>query len=132
MKTQPLLTLLTVVNVGILAFLVFQLRPAAATGGMSVLRGSGLEIVDERGKVRASIKVYPADPRQRLPDGTTLPETTLLRLIDPSGGPAVKLSASERGAILLLGGGKEGTYIQLVGADGIRLVKNGKQRLIEQ
>ena len=47
------------------------------------------QIVDERGKVRASISIMPAT---KLQDGSTYPETVLLRLITPDGRPSVKLS----------------------------------------
>src|SRR2546425_9707321 len=58
----------------------------------TVLRGRSLEIVDEHGRVRASITVYPADPAVKMPDGTTgYPETVLLRLLSSKGGPNKKL-----------------------------------------
>jgi hypothetical protein len=59
-----------------------------------VLRGRGLEIVDQQGRVRASIQVLPADPggaTSRVP----YPETVILRLIDPYGRPSVKIATSE-------------------------------------
>ena len=45
-------------------------RPGAAADGVApVLRGRALEIVDDRGRVRASITVFPADPAVKMPDG---------------------------------------------------------------
>jgi hypothetical protein len=82
-----------------------------------VLRGRALEIVDDQGKVRASINVFPTNPKFKSADGKPYPETVLLRLINSKGGPNVKLSASNKGAILGLGGASNPTYIQVI-ADG--------------
>src|ERR1700674_2208480 len=109
MKMQRLLMALTLVNLGILMFLLTQIRPVAANSAAPVLRGRALEIVDDHGKVRAAIQVLPAGPARRADgslseaNGKTYPETVLLRLIDPSGRPSVKLGASEQGAGLGLG-----------------------------
>src|SRR5262249_30724710 len=134
MKIQRLLTLLTVVNLGLMVFLLQQTRsakakevvpgaaegiaPAAPEGLAPVLRGRALEIVDDNGKVRASITIYPADPSVKMPDGTTgYPETVLLRLINSKGRPNVKIEATEVGAGLGLGGESDPTYATL-GARG--------------
>ena len=68
-----------------------------------MLRGRALEIVDERGKVRAQLQVFPPDPKHKLPNGDPYPETVLLRLIDPNGRPSVKLATDVRGGGLYLG-----------------------------
>jgi len=60
MKLQWSALALTIVNLALLAFSVSALPPAAAQGKTPVLRGSGLEIVDDQGRVRASITVMPA------------------------------------------------------------------------
>jgi|SRR5882762_6433613 len=63
MKDGRILTRLTLVNLGILGFLLFhQIRIVEAKGALAVLRGSGLEIVDAQGKVRASIQLVPEGP----------------------------------------------------------------------
>ena len=62
-----------------------------------------MEIVDEHGKVRAQLRVFPADPKHKLPNGDPYPETVLLRLIDPNGRPSVKLATDVRGGGLYLG-----------------------------
>ena len=78
MKTQRFLLALTVVNLGLLlVLLLWQIRPLADSEA-PVLRGRALEIVDERGRVRASISVLPAI---RQAGGDTYAETVLLRLI---------------------------------------------------
>ncbi len=95
MKTQRLLIVLTLLNVALLIFTLAQKRPAVAEGIPPVLRGRALEIVDERGRVRASLNVLP--PKTQ-PNGETYPETVLLRLITERGRPSVKISTSEQAA----------------------------------
>jgi hypothetical protein len=128
---QRLALVLTIANAALLAFLLLvQARPALEP---MVIRTRALEIVDDQGRVRASIAVYPEDPSVTF-EGRVYPETVLLRLIDPNGGPDVKLSASARGTILLLGGGAPNTYVQ-IGADQttsfVKLTnKDGKELLL--
>lgn len=112
MKTW-LLASLTVANLVILiAALVQHVTPAQAAGVAPALRGSGLEIVDSQGRVRASLNVIPAGRSQ---DGTTYRETVLLRLITEQGRPSVKISASEESAGLSFAGptGTKDTYLIL-------------------
>src|SRR4051812_14714074 len=109
MKIQGVLIAATVVNLGILAFLLTQSRSVEAQVVAPVLRGRALEIVDNQGRVRASINVFPTNPKFRSADGKLYPETVLLRLIDSRGGPNVKLSASNDGAALGLGGASNPT-----------------------
>ena len=131
MKVQRISALLTVVNLGLLIFLLARVRSAEAHGVASVLRGGALEIVDDQGRVRASIQVLPAT----LQSGKTYPETVLLRLIDPNGRPSVKLGASVQGAGLGLGGESDPTYAVLKseGAEtSLKLTnKEGRQQLIQ-
>lgn len=136
MKNQKLLTVLTVANLTLLLFQVARFWPAKAEGVASVLRASALEIVDVHGKVRASLAIYPANPKVKTPDGGTLGETVMLRLINPNGRPAVKLATSEQGAGLALSGDSGLAYALLQGkttGGSLKLVdKDGKQKLIEQ
>src|SRR5713226_394181 len=112
-KFQRLTIILTAFNLILLAFGLAQLRPAVAEGVVPVLRGRALEIVDDHGRVRAEIKVLPAQPTLKMPDGTVgYPETVQLRLISSQGGPHVKLGTMEDGSGLVLGG--EGAYTQLL------------------
>jgi hypothetical protein len=123
MKDHRTLTFLTVLNLGILVFVIVnQFRPVHANGSATVLRGSGLEIVDVQGKVRASIQVVAEGPARKpdgsvAKDGKIYPETVLLRLIRPDGRPSVKISTSEQGSGLTLGGGIDPTYV-VINADG--------------
>ncbi len=141
MKIHRLLVALTLVNLGILIFLLAQFRTAQAQGPANVLRGRALEIVDDHGKVRASIQVLPAGPARRSDgslseaNGKMYPETVLLRLIDPNGRPSVKLGASVQGAGLGLGGESDPTYIVLAaeGSDtSLKLTnRNGREQIIK-
>lgn len=115
MTTRRLLVVLTVINLGLFAFLLAQARVHIGVQGIrvwtnidgSVLRGHALEIIDDQGRVRASINLYPADQVR------SYPETTVLRLIDQNGRPSVKLAISERGGGLALASEVEETYVQL-------------------
>jgi hypothetical protein len=136
MKSQRLLVAITVVNLLLLLFSMSQTRAAVVENAVPVLRGRGLEIVDDRGRVRASITILPADPAFKMPDGTVgYPETVLLRLINSKGGPNVKLGTTDRGAGLLIGGESDPTYVQIL-AEGpstsLKLInKDGRERLIK-
>jgi hypothetical protein len=101
MKVQPLLIVLTLVNLALLIFTVAQTRSAAAESVPPVLRARALEIVDERGRVRASLNVLPAKTE---PNGEAHAETVLLRLITERGRPSVKIGASEQAAGISLTG----------------------------
>src|SRR2546423_15177931 len=119
MKTQRLLITLTAVNLGLLVYQVVQPRLARASTAdvPAVLRGRALEIVDARGKIRASLTVIPEDPKVMW-KGKPYPETVLLRLISPEGKPNVKLGASQRGAGLVIGGEANPTYVQELAEGG--------------
>lgn len=136
MRLQRLLIALTALNLGLLTVLIARPRTAEAHDAAPVLRGRGLEIVDDAGKVRASIKVHPADPAVAMPDGTTgYPETVILRLVTRDGRPSVKLSASARGAILVLGGESDPTYAQMMAQGGepslTLLAKDGRRQVVK-
>jgi hypothetical protein len=138
MTAQRLVVALTGLNLALVASIFFSRtqRAVAAPGVAPVLRGRALEIVDDRGQVRASISVLPADPAVKMPDGTMgYPETVLLRLTTSRGRPNVKLAATEDGAGLVLGGDSDPTYVQ-IGARGVSTSlklsnKNGQVRLVE-
>src|SRR2546427_3672315 len=57
-------------------------------------RGRALEIVDDRGRVRASIALLPEDPKV-IWKGKPYPETVLLRLMSPEGRPRSEEHTSE-------------------------------------
>ena len=134
MKIHPAQAALTLVNLAILVLTFSVVRPAAAAQETApVLRGSALQIVDSRGRVRASISVSPASKKQ---NGEMYPETVLLRLITEEGRPSVKLSASEplSGLALVGTSGTKQTYVQIGarGAASSLTLKNedGRERVI--
>jgi hypothetical protein len=111
MKTQRFLIVLTLINLLILAPTLFRASSAPPPPVTPILRVQALELVDDRGRVRAELKVFPAQPTLKMPDGTTgYPESVLLRLISSGGAPNVKLTTTEDGAGLVIGG--ESGYIQ--------------------
>jgi hypothetical protein len=131
MKFHRLVIALTVFNLGLLVFLLaqievrflgfrFLLRSPEVNSAGSVLRGRGLEITDDEGRVRASIKLHPA--------------SVLLRLISSQGRPNVKIAATEDGSALALGGEADPTHVA-IGARGtsasLKLVNKDGQQLIK-
>lgn len=126
--------MLTIINLGLLLIQLLQARPAVAADTPRVIRGHALEIVDDRGKVRASLSVVPENPKVQW-KGKPYPETVLLRLITADGRPNVKLGASKSGAGLLIGGASDPTYVQVLAEDGegtLKLVnKAGIERVIK-
>ena len=141
MKSQRVLIALTVLNLGLLVFLLAQvevrflgfraLGSAEVISAGSVLRGRALEITDDEGRTRASIRLHPASVQ---PDGTTYPETVLLRLINSQGTPNVKLAATEDGSGLVLSGEANPTHVQILArgtTTSLKLTdKNGQQHAI--
>ncbi len=134
MKTHRLAVALTIINLGILLVAVLLLTSASRSEIAPVVRGRAFELVDENGKVRAEIKIMPAEPSTRMPDGSIgYPESVLFRLFDSEGGPNVKISATEDGSGVVLGG--ESGYIQILSRTtdpSIKLVsKNGDEQVIK-
>lgn len=133
MNPQRFGIVLTVVNLFLLALLISQVnKPAIASEAM--LRGRGLEIVDAKGRVRASISVM---PEEKSANGSTLPETVLLRLITDRGRPAVKISTSEGGGSGMSLAGPTGThqtYVSIGAKDTSTTLKlkneDGKERML--
>jgi hypothetical protein len=128
MKAQRLILIALILgNVFLLTLTVFRPGAAEAQGVTPVLRGRGLEIVDDRGRVRASITVFPATPGY--------PETVLLRLHTSDGRPNVKIAATEDGSALVLGGQSDPTFIQALARGAKTSVKlknkSGRQRVIK-
>jgi hypothetical protein len=136
MKAQKLLVVLTAVNLGLLGYQVIPPRSAGASTDdvPAVLRARSLEIVDARGKVRASIAVLPEDPKV-IWKGKPYPETVLLRLISAEGRPNVKLGASQMGGGLVIGGESNPTYVQVLAEGGestLKLInKDSTERVIK-
>lgn len=134
MRTQRLFVALTFVNAVMLALSLIHPSGAAAKDVVPVLRGRALEIVDGDGRVRAEIKVVPAQPNFKMEDGTRgYPEAVQLRLITSKGAPNVKVVATEDGSAQLLGG--DSSYIQILARGPNPFVKvlnkDGRQQTIK-
>ena len=142
MKNTHALTMLTFLNLGILIFIVsHQTASVQASGPEQVIRGRALEIVDQQGKVRASISVIPEGPAHR-PDGSPtehggkiFPEAVVFRLIRPDGRPSVKIATTEQSSGIDLSGGIDPTYMVLSsdgGETSITLTnKDGHRQVIK-
>ena len=136
MKTQRFAIGLTLLNLLILMPSLFLGNSATAPEVIPVLRARALEIMDDAGRVRAMIKVFPADPSVKMPDGTTgYPETVLLRLIDSKGAPNVKIAATEDGSGMSLGGESNPTHVQILARGTNTLIKmvnkDGREQVIK-
>ena len=135
MKIQPVLIVVTLVNVAAMMVTLTTMHPAAAAEAVApVLRGRALEILDGQGKVRASISVLPATTSAH---GDRSPETVLMRLITERGRPSVKISASEEAAGVSLAGpsGTKDTYVILDAkgtASSLRLRnEDGREQIVK-
>lgn len=89
MKTHRLVLGIAAINLALLLFLVPHVRLTAAPTLPSVIRAQAIELVDERGQIRAQLNVESNDE-------------VVFRLRDPRGTIRVKLGASEEGSGLLL------------------------------
>jgi hypothetical protein len=137
MKPQRIAIALTVLNLFVLSYGVLRASSGRSAEVAPVLRAHALEIVDDQGRVRATIRVFPESPTAKLPDGTTgYPETVLLRLINSKGAPNVKIAATEDGSVASFVGESNPTHIQVLarGANpSLKLVnKNGQEQVIKQ
>jgi hypothetical protein len=134
LSLSPFLIGITAVNLAAMLLTMLHLRSVVSEDVAPVLRGRGLQIVDERGQVRASISVLPA---QAQANGETSPEMVLLRLITEQGRPSVKISAAEEAAGVMVAGpsNTRNTYAVLQAkrtASSLTLKdEDGGQRLIE-
>jgi len=133
MKTQRFTVALTVINLVVLLVVVFLISSSSKSDGIpTVVKARAFELVDDQGRVRAEIKIHPADPDVKMPDGSKgYPETVILRLIDSKGGPNVKISATEDGSGVALGG--DAGYVQILSRTSDPTVKlNSKSGHISQ
>lgn len=122
--TSRAATVLTVLNLMLLVLVLSRSTAAVKQVSSEVIRGRALELVDDRGQVRAQVTVEPSGE-------------AVLRLRDESGTIRVKLGASVSGSGLLLldeatepgvqivarrspAQGQPGTGITLTAAEGRR------------
>jgi hypothetical protein len=90
MKVHRITIALTLLNFCLLLVTLVQTRPVTAQNVAAVLRGRAIELLDERGQVRAQLTVEPNN------------NEAVIRLRDPKGIIRVKMGASEDGSALLL------------------------------
>jgi len=131
MKLLRFGVVLTVLNLVLLAILLAHGYSAGAESVPPVLRGRALEIVDDKGRTRASISVEPPVTME----GRAYPETVLLRLTDPKNGPVVKITASDEGSVIGLSDDAEGgVQIHSTKQKGnfVRVVdRDGKEKIVK-
>ena len=126
---------LTGVNLLLTALTLTRMSPPVVAEGVTpALRARSFELVDEQGRVRASLSVLPPGTSAH---GDRSPETVLLRLITERGRPSVKISASEQASGVSLAGpsNTEGTYV-IVEAKGtassLRLRnEDGREQIVQ-
>ena len=135
MKSQRLFMAgLVITNLVLLGHHFAQGKPEQSKDVAPIVRARAFEIVDEHGRIRAEIKVRPAQPDFKMPDGTTgFPEAVQLRLFSSQGGPNVKLGTTEGGAGLVIGG--ESGYVQVLSRGTnlpfVKIVtKDGREKLM--
>lgn len=80
---------LTIVNLALLLFTIFQMRQATAPDAIPLLRGQAIELTDEAGQVRSRLNVE---------DNAEV----VFRLLDQDGTIPVKLGAGRDGSGLVL------------------------------
>jgi hypothetical protein len=134
MKLQWSLGALTALNLAVFYMTHAGMHPVDAQATAPVLRGRALEIVDDQGRVRASLSVLPAGTSEA---GDRHLETVLLRLITERGRPSVKIGASEESAGLSFAGptGTKETWIVLAsnGTSSSLRLKNedGREQVVK-
>ena len=130
MRTNRIAMGIALVNFVLLVFLLAQFRRVNADSVAPVLRGRALEIVDEQGRVRASISVHGPTTVA----GKLYPETVLLRMSDPKSGPVVKLTAAANGSALGLSDDSD-SGVQIYARDTgsfVRVVdRKGKEQVLK-
>ena len=126
---------LTGVNLLLTALtLTRMIPPVVAEGVTPVIRAGSFELVDEQGRVRASLSVLAAGTSAQ---GDRYPETVLLRLITEQGRPSVKISASEQGSGVSLAGASnaKGTWLiaEAKGTTSLLRLRNedGREQVVQ-
>lgn len=135
MKTQRVSIALILLNLVLLGFQFAHGSPTRPEpAAVPLIRTRALELVDDQGRVRAELRVTPAQPDLKMPDGTKgYPEAVLLRLITSQNNPNVKLVATEDGAGLVVGGEKG--HVQVLARNSDSFVKivtgDGREKTIK-
>ena len=134
MKSSGMLIVITLINLAAAAANLLSTRVAAQPDVAPMVRARALQIVDDKGRVRASLEVLPASTSGTAPRSE---ETVLLRLITERGRPSVKIGASEASAGLSFAGptGTSDTYaiLQAKGKETSLKLRNedGREHVIK-
>ena len=135
MTASRALIAVTILNVVlVLLSLAASIRPVLAEAPPGVLRARALQIVDEQGRVRASLTVLPASTSSA---GVATQETVLLRLITERGRPTVKIGASEEQSGISVAGptGTNDTYAILSANGTVSSLKlrseDGREQIVK-
>ena len=133
MKLQRIAVAITIINLVLMVVLLAKINPVTAQkeeNRLQVIHGSGLEIIDSSGQLRASITLQPSSDK----DGVSYPGGILLRLIDSKGQPVVKIGGFEDGGGLSFSNESNG-YIQVIARESGGFLKikdpNGKEQLVK-
>jgi hypothetical protein len=134
MKTQSTSIVLIVINLVVLGLQFANAKPSQPDSVIPIVRTRAFELLDDQGRVRAELRVFPAQPKLKMPDGTVgLPEIVQLRLINSQGGPRVKLGTSEDGGGLYVGGDE--SYIQVLARSENPFIrirnKEGREQIVK-
>ena len=121
MSSVRIAVLITAVNLGLLLANLARSGSASAQAPVPLLRGRALELVDERGQIRARLNVEA--------DGEVV-----FRLLDDRGTIRVKLGANKEGSGLLLANDATEPGVHLLAkaaGSSVKVVnKDGRERLI--
>ena len=121
MNAMPITLTATAVNLCLVVGALTRAPSARAQDGAPLLRGRALELVDDRGQIRARLDVEPGGE-------------VVLRLLDRRGTIRVKLGAGEDGSGLLLNNDETEPGVHLLagtGGSSVKLAnKDGRERLI--
>ncbi len=136
MNVTRILVVLSVLNLGLLATQLIQMRPAHAQNQPGMVRATGFELVDSAGRVRVQMKLEPGNPDFEWPDGKVgYPETVIFRLITADGKPRVKITTSDEGSGVSLVGVSDGTHTILKSDGSVSSLKllneDGAEEIIE-
>jgi hypothetical protein len=113
MKANRVSIILIIVNLVLLGLQFARGSPDRPDPVAPIVRAHEIQLVDEQGRERAQLKVWPAQPNVKMPDGSIgMPEVVELYVMTSKGGRNIKFGASEDGAGLILGGDKG--WIQLL------------------
>lgn len=120
MKNNRAIAALAAIGLIVAAFTIVEQGSAGSQSRSPLLRGSGLELVDTAGRVRARISIESSGE-------------VVFRLMDNTGTIRVKLGASQDGSGLVLLNDSTEVGIQLLANEKgstLKLAENGRERVV--